>query len=134
MNKWAIENQVGEYFKFEGEDQVNNRVAFQIFDCKETTIEIVGKCQNISMQGCQRCTIIVDKIIGQVELGSCKVAKVVAKNQTPDKGVGAIGMVTAEGCNEVIIHLENETRKAKICTICCRSVILKYPKEGSSDQ
>jgi hypothetical protein len=42
-NRWAIENQGKEHLKFEGEDQVNRKIAFQIFDCKETTIEIVGK-------------------------------------------------------------------------------------------
>ena len=43
-------------------------------------------------------------------------------------------MVTAESCNELVITLTNDTRKAKVSTICCRSVILKYPKEGFTDQ
>jgi len=132
-NRWAIENQGKEHLKFEGEDQVNRKIAFQIFDCKETTIEIVGKAQNVLLQNCQKVTLIVDKLVSQVELGGCKVCKVICRNQTPDVGPGQIGMITAENCNEVIIQLQSETINAKISTICCRSIIVKYPKEGSTD-
>ena len=42
-------------------------------------------------------------------------------------------MVTAESCNEVQVILSNDTRNTKISTICSRSVIVKFPKEGSTD-
>ena len=134
LNRWTIENQGAEHLKFEGEEDVNRKVAFQIFDCKETTIEIVGKCQNVMMQNCQKVTLIVDKLVSQVELGGCKVCKVICRNQTPDVGPGQVGMITAENCNEVIIFLQNGTMNAKVSSICCRSIIVKYPKEGSTDE
>ena len=59
--------------------------------------------------------------------------KIICRNQTPDLGPGQVGMITAENCNEVIIQLQHDTIKSKISTICCRSVIIKYPKEGSTD-
>jgi len=43
-------------------------------------------------------------------------------------------MITAENCNELIITLSNDTRTTKIATVCCRSVIVRFPKEGSTDQ
>lgn len=132
-NKWAIENQGETTLVFEG-DQVDKRIAFAIFDCKGTTIEIKGKCQNISLQNCQRVTLIIDKIVGQCELGGCKVIKINCKNATPDAGPGSVGMITAENCNEVVITLQNDYKGAKVSTICCRSVIVKWPKEGSTDQ
>jgi len=43
-------------------------------------------------------------------------------------------MITAENCNELLITLSNDTRATKIATVCCRSVIVKFPKEGSTDE
>ena len=83
---------------------------------------------------CNRVNIIVDKIVGQLEIQSSKVIKISCKNQSPDKGPGAMGMLTTENCNEIVLTLSNETRNAKISTICSRSVIVKYPKEGSTDE
>jgi hypothetical protein len=43
-------------------------------------------------------------------------------------------MITAESCNELMVVLSNDTRKTKVSTVCCRSVILRFPKEGSTDE
>ena len=43
-------------------------------------------------------------------------------------------MITAENTSELICTLSNETRETKISTCCCRSVIIRFPKDGSTDQ
>ena len=69
INKWTIENYTEpETLRFEGEQEVNTRVNFNVFNCKNITIEIVGKCQNVMISKCEKITLIVDKIISQIEV------------------------------------------------------------------
>ena len=42
-------------------------------------------------------------------------------------------MVTTENCNEVVVNLPVEYKGTKVSTICSRSIIVKWPKEGSTD-
>ena len=135
INRWTIENYTeAQTLRFEGDAEVNSRANFNVFDCKNITIEIVGKCSNVFLENCHKVTLIVDKLISQVEVQRSKVVKVVTKNLTPDDGPAKLPMVTAEGCNELMLVLCNDTKKTKVSTVCCRSVIMRYPKEGSTDE
>ena len=135
INRWTIENYTAaETLRFEGEQEVNSRANFNVFDCKNITIEIVGKCSNVFLENCHKVTLVVDKLISQVEVQRSKVVKIVTKNLTPDDGPAKLPMVTAEGCNELMLVLCNDTKKTKVSTVCCRSVIMRFPKEGSTDE
>lgn len=43
-------------------------------------------------------------------------------------------MLYAENSNEVTLTLTDESKGTKVSTCCCRSVIVKFPKEGSTPE
>jgi hypothetical protein len=61
--RWVIENWTNETFHFEDEEEVNKRVSFAFYNCNDCKIEIVGKCQNVSIQKSKKPEITVDKVI-----------------------------------------------------------------------
>ena len=124
-NKWVVENYTNETIRFDDPDEVNKRVSFEFFNCNKCTIQIVGKCQNISVQSCKGSTIETDKVVSQIELFKCQAFNIRAKNQLP--------MASIEGCNQIHIYLTNATSNAKISTSCTRSTIMHFPKEGITD-
>ena len=59
-NKWVVENYVNETIRFDDPDEINKRVSFEFFNCNKCKIELVGKCQNISVQSCKQTSISTD--------------------------------------------------------------------------
>ena len=45
-----------------------------------------------------------------------------------------MGMVNVESSKEVKVHLNNATRGCKVQTCCSRSVFIRFPKAGVSDE
>lgn len=99
---------------------MNKRVSFAFFNCTKCKIEIVGKCQNVSIQSCKNSEIHIDQVVSQVEMFKCQALKVYAIKQLP--------MANIEGCNQVNIYLTYDTLKTKISTSCTRSTIINWPK------
>lgn len=125
-NKWMVENIAKDTLKFEGDEEVNRRIAFNLFACTDSVIEIVGKCQNISIVSCKKVTVIFDSVVSQVELLNCTAVEVKARVQLP--------MMSLEGCKQTKIHLTNKTKGSKIGTCCCRSTFVNFPNEGVADE
>ena len=49
-------------------------------------------------------------------------------------GSKQLPMVGLESSKECKIHLNNATRNCKVQTCCCRSVFVRFPKVGTSDE
>jgi len=45
-----------------------------------------------------------------------------------------MGMVNVESSKEIKVTLNNATRACKVQTCCSRSVFVRFPKSGASDQ
>jgi len=61
-------------------EEVNFGMTFGIFNCKDTTVTVMGKCKSILLEGCKKVTLIVDKVVSQVEVLNCGVVKIKALN------------------------------------------------------
>ena len=69
-NKWVVENFSNETINF-GEDELDNRTTFEFFNCSKVEVNLVGKCQYMTIQSCKGFKIHVDKVISQIEIFKC---------------------------------------------------------------
>lgn len=125
--KWCIENyDGGETIRFDDDEDINKRVSFDLFNCKNITIELVGKCQRIKAMNCKNVTIICDYVVADVTLFKCQANVLRAKKSVP--------MVTIEGCSQINIYLNNATLQTKVSTSCTRATIVHFPAAGITDE
>ena len=126
--KWIVENFTGEALKFEGDAEVNNRMQFNFFNLQNCTIEIIGKCQLVSLADCKDVKIRVDNVILGIDLSGCKATDLRNRGPTP------LASVTIQKCIQSHIWLNNQSKETKITTIASFSSIVHFPKVDATDE
>ena len=122
---WSVENYGQEEVVFT-EEEVEKNHRFSIVNCQGTTIRITAKCNVVMIEGSKKVNLYVDKIMNSVDIVNCQVVAVFGGSQ--------MGMVNVESSKEVKVNLNNATRACKIQTCCSRSVFVRFPKTGVSDE
>lgn len=78
------------------------------------------------IEGSKKVSLYVDKVMNSVDVVNCQNIAVFGGTQ--------MGMVNVESSKEVKVNLNNATRTCKVQTCCSRSVFLRFPKTGVSDE
>lgn len=122
---WSVENYGAEEVVF-GEEEVEKNHRFSIVNCQGTTIRINAKCNVVMIEGSKKVSLYIDKIMNSVDIVNCQVVGVFGGTQ--------MGMVNVESSKEIKVNLNNATRGCKVQTCCSRSVFVRFPKTGVSDE
>lgn len=69
-NKWVVENHEGNREIVIDETAINQAV--YIYNCKNSTIQIKGKVNAVTMDSCTKCGIAVDSTVSTVDIVNCK--------------------------------------------------------------
>ena len=122
---WHIENFGAEELVFtDAEVEKNHR--FSIVNCMGTTIRITTKVNVITIEGSKKVSLYPARVMNSIDIMNSQVVNVFGGQQ--------MGMVNVESSKEVKVHLNNATRACKVQTCCSRSVFLRFPLAGFSDE
>lgn len=89
--KWAIENQVGSCVL--DADKCNKKQTVYIYNCKNATIQVLGKVNMITVDKCVKTNVVFNDTMGGCELVNCKGTKVQANGQCP-----TVAIDKTDGC------------------------------------
>lgn len=89
-------------------------------------IIVQGKCSNVTLDGCKKVNVSVNAVINGVEVNRCNTVKI--------SGIETLPFVNVEQSIETKIFLTHATKMCKVQTTCSRSLNIRFPKEGCSDQ
>lgn len=123
--KWRVENQTGGVITLDA-DRVNPKQTVYIYGCKNTTIDIKGKVNSISVDGCTLSNVLAADVISGVELVNCKRMKVQANGIVP-----SVAIDKTDGC---VLYLCEATKLVTIITASKSSEMnVSYPHDGRPD-
>ena len=121
-NRWIIENYDSETSLVEIDAELNQTIL--ISRCKNTTIQIHGKTNAISVDNSSRTSLIVDSLVSSVDVIKC-----------PNFAIQVIGMLPTILLDQVdgaTVFLSQESLNTEIFTSKCSSVNINVPTEDDS--
>ncbi|ORY86775.1 adenylate cyclase associated N terminal-domain-containing protein [Protomyces lactucae-debilis] len=120
--KWLIEH-------FEGEtvtvDEIELSHSVYVYNCKNTTIQIKGKFNAISLDGCTKTGVVVDTLVSSVDLIKCKSFAVQVLDRCPT--------IVCDSCDSGQIYLSQAGLACEILTSKCSSVNVSLPTGDQGD-
>jgi adenylyl cyclase-associated protein len=121
-NRWIIENYESEAGVVEIDAELNQTIL--ISRCKNTTIQIHGKTNAISVDNSSRTSLIVDSLVSSVDVIKC-----------PNFAIQVIGMLPTILLDQVdgaTVFLSQESLNTEIFTSKCSSININVPTEEDS--
>uniref|UniRef100_A0A1I7YXM6 Adenylyl cyclase-associated protein n=1 Tax=Steinernema glaseri TaxID=37863 RepID=A0A1I7YXM6_9BILA len=100
-----------EYFKDNKEIIVNVKDMKQtvyIFKCENSVIQVKGKCNSITLDGCKKTSVVFDSLLSQVELINCQSVQIQTLGPMP-----TLSIQKTDGC---MVYLSKEAMQAEIIT------------------
>jgi len=105
-NKWAVDHQVGNRNIVIEETEAKQTV--YIYQCDTSTIQIKGKINNITLDGCKKTAVVFETAIAGVEFVNCISCEVQCLNKCPSFAV--------DKCSGVQLYLSKESIDSEIVT------------------
>jgi adenylyl cyclase-associated protein len=81
-NKWTVENQIGNRNLVIENPEVKHTV--YIYKCKDSTIQIKGKVNAITLDDCQKTGVVFDNCIASFEVVNCRSVEVQVTGRVPN--------------------------------------------------
>jgi adenylyl cyclase-associated protein len=126
MKTWELSNFVGETITFE-ENEVENNMTFNFFNCEKCTVVIKGKFKAAMMNRCKKVDFSLTECISVIEIIRCDDMKLRTAVKVP--------MINVEHTNGCQIYSSMVSKKTvKVANTCSQSVSMIFPKdEGTYD-
>jgi len=123
-NKWVVENQDNNRNLVISETETKHTV--YIFGCTNTTVQIKGKVNAITVDGCKRTAVVFESAISGIEVVNCTSLEVQITGKVPS--------VAIDKTSGVQLYLSKETLEAEIVTSKSSEMNVLYPPpNGDSD-
>lgn len=120
---WAIENQEDERSLILDEAQLNQAV--NIFGCKNSTIQIKGKVNAVTLVNCVKTSVLVDSVVSSVSV-----------TKSPSFALqitGTAPMIQIDSTDSGQIFLSKASLGAEITTAKCSAINVSLPVEGEEE-
>jgi len=108
--KWVVEFQVGNQQLVI--DNPESRHTVYIYKCEESVVQIKGKVNAITMDGCKKVGVVFDNAISAVEIVNCNSVQVQCNGKVPsilvDKTSGAQLFLSNEGLDVEIVTSKSD--------------------------
>ena len=91
-----------------------------IYNCKDCTISVKGKLQNVSLNDSDKVKLTVDKIVAYVETSSCKNTEMTAEGQ--------LKTLKVERSTKLKVNLNEATRGCQIISTHSKDIFIEGPK------
>ncbi|PWN45959.1 hypothetical protein IE81DRAFT_319809 [Ceraceosorus guamensis] len=122
-NKWSVENHEDNREIVIDATELNQTV--NIFGCKNSTIQIRGKINAVSMVSCQKTSILLDTLVSALEITSSPSFAVQVTGRTPT--------ILIDSCDSGQIYLSAEGSDSEIVTSKCSAINVSVPVEGGEE-
>lgn len=122
-NKWQVENQENNKQLIISETESKHVV--YIFGCVGSTIQIKGKVNAITVDGCKRTAVVLDTAISGIEVVNCSSLEVQVTGKVPS--------IAIDKTSGIQLYLSKDTLDAEIVTSKSSEMNVMLPAEGDAD-
>ncbi|CAO3653131.1 unnamed protein product [Cunninghamella echinulata] len=122
-NKWVVENHDGNQ-QITIEDTAINQAVY-IYGCKNSTIQIKGKVNAVTMDSCTKCGLALDSVVSTVDIVNCKSFGLQILHVTP-----TIAIDKSDGGQ---IYLSKECLGVEILTAKSSSLNIMVPENSEAE-
>lgn len=117
--KWAVEyQQKNQNIVI---DQTDMRQTVYVYKCIDSLIQIKGKVNAITVDGCQRVSLVFDDCVASVELINCKSCKLQVMNKVPT--------ITVDKTDGAQIYLSKESLDTSVVTSKSSEMNINIPDD-----
>jgi len=121
-NRYSIENHENNN-TIVVEGSINNAV--YIFSCKNSTIQIKGKVNAVTMDSCTKCGLAIDSTVSAVSIVNSKSFSLQIFQKTP--------VIDVDKCDGGQIYLSKESLSVELFTAKCSALNVLVPDEDGED-
>lgn len=122
-NKWQVENQ--ENNKQLVISETESKQVVYIYGCVGSTVQIKGKVNAITIDGCKRTAVVLETAISGIEVVNCTSLEVQVTGKVPS--------VAIDKTSGIQLYLSKETLDAEIVTSKSSEMNVMLPSEGDAD-
>ncbi|EDQ88715.1 uncharacterized protein MONBRDRAFT_37312 [Monosiga brevicollis MX1] len=117
--KWVIEHQRGNHNLVI--DDCNNKQTAYIYKCEDCTIQIKGKINSISVDGCKKIGIVFDTVVAAFE--------VVNTQRVQIQVTGKVATISIDKTDGAQVYLSKDSLDAQIVTAKSSELNVSVPKD-----
>ncbi|XP_078123493.1 adenylyl cyclase-associated protein 1 [Sander vitreus] len=119
--KWKVENQEGAQNLVI--DRTELKQVVYAYKCNKSTLQIKGKINSITIDGCNKMGLVFDDVVGIVEIINCKDAKIQVLGKVP-----TISINKTDGCH---VYLSKDSLSCEIVSAKSSEMNILVPnKDG----
>ena len=123
-NKWVVEGQTGSLEI--PADKVDIKNSVYVFNCQNLVLQVPGKCNTITVDGCKNTQVVFQDVLAMVECVNSKGAKIFCKGKAPT--------VAVDKTDGVVITLSRDTYlETKIVASKSSEMNVQYPGKTDDD-
>lgn len=121
--RWFVENYVDGGVVTVSDVQKTHEV--YVYNCKNTTIVVEGKCNALQVDKAVSCQVVFDAAVSTAGLVDCKRVKIQVKDRVP-----SISVDKTDGC---VVYLSHASRDTQIVTSKSSEVNVSFPVSDAED-
>ncbi|KDN44681.1 hypothetical protein K437DRAFT_256912 [Tilletiaria anomala UBC 951] len=121
--KWMIENYEDNRSIVIEQTEISHTV--NIFNCKNSIIQIKGKVNAVSMVSCSKTSVLVDSLVSSLSVTSSPSFVVQVTGKVPT--------VLIDATDSGLLYLSKESLDAEIITAKCSAINISVPLQGGED-
>ncbi|KAI0668519.1 adenylate cyclase associated N terminal-domain-containing protein [Trametes maxima] len=122
-NKWAIEYQENQSPLTLDNVEISQTV--NLYQCKNTTVVIKGKCNAVTLVNCTKTSVLVESVISSVSVTNSPSFALQITGKAPT--------IQLDSTDSGQIYLSRECLAAEITTAKCSSINISIPVEGEEE-
>ncbi|CAL8143860.1 unnamed protein product [Orchesella dallaii] len=116
--KWVVEYQIGQKdLKIE---QVELNQVIYIFGCKDSTLQVKGKCNSIVIDSCVKSAIVFDSLLASVEFVNCRDCQM--------QVMGTVPTITIDKVDGLQMYLSKDSLNVEIVSAKSSALNVMVPK------
>ncbi|QRW00655.1 adenylyl cyclase-associated protein 1 [Ceratobasidium sp. AG-Ba] len=121
--KWAIENYENDNNVVVENTDLSHVV--NIYNCKNTTIQIKGKINTVTLVNCKKTSVLVDSLIASLS--------VTASPSFTAQITGVCPTIQIDNCDSGQVYLSKQCLDVEIITAKCSAINVSIPEEGEEE-
>ena len=97
-----------------------------VYQCVDSVLEVNGKCNAITLDGCKKMAVVFDSVVAGIELINCSSCTVQVKE--------VVQTVTVDKCNGTQVILNRESLGCEVVSAKSSELNIVVPGENEGDE
>ncbi|CAG8498544.1 10682_t:CDS:2 [Paraglomus occultum] len=121
-NKWTIENYENDSNVMLDQAAINQTV--YIYGCKNSTIQVKGKVNTVTIDSCQKTGVLLESVVAAVDVVNCKSVQLQILGKTPT--------IALDKTDSGQVFLSSSCLDVEILTAKCSAINVNVPEIGEN--